>query len=443
MRNFLVLLALLLVGCGGTGDNGANGGTDIVPQPPPQAAQHVPLITSLAVSPNVATNMQGDGGIVISAEIGFRDDGLDIGILYIRMPDGATLELNRSTDTAGGSFVEDLTVSTTNVGVFALEFWLEDRAGGSSSHHTADFRVVEAAHSGDWTRRLSGLPYVLNDVIWNGNVFVAVGYEGAILTSADGIDWVPRESGTDANLNAVATFGSEIFAVGDQAVLFSTDHGEHWSVDGESFRGAYLTAVTVTSSQVVVSGSIYDLAIPFIVTSEDRGNTWQRAVFWTAGDLIYRDGIFVGTEDRWFDPAPPRVIVSSDGKVWNEIIVSDEGPPLNAIVHDGSQFIVAANDSTAFASFDGYNWTELQTPEVDVDYLSAAWSGSKLVLAGGPNLPLEQPVGIASIDGGITWGTFNIHGYFQSHGLAWGNGRFVSVGQTAPWSGEGAIYTAD
>jgi hypothetical protein len=343
---------------------------------------------------------------------------------------------------AGGSFIEDLTVSTASVGVFTLEFWLEDKAGDSSSHQTADFHVVGDAHSGDWTSRLSELPYVLNDVTWDGDVFIAVGDGGAILTSSDGIDWVPRESGTTAKLNAVAAFDSDIFVVGDQTVLYSTDHGEHWSPVG-NFIGRYLPAVVVTSSQVVVSGAVYDLAFPFISISEDRGNTWQTPVFWTASDLIYGDGIFIGLEDRWFDFLQTRVIVSADGKAWNEIIVSDEGVALNAIVHDGSQFIVAGNDSTVFSSFDGYNWTELQTPVMDVDYLSAAWSGSTVVLAGGPNLPLERPVGIASIDGGMTWDVFNIHGYFQSRGLAWGNGQFVSVGQTAPWSGEGAIFTSD
>ena len=48
--------------------------------------------------------------------------------------------------------------------------------------------------------------------------------------------------------------------------------------------------------------------------------------------------------------------------------------------------------------------------------------------------PLD--VGLSSADGGQTWSTFNIDGYFQSNGMAWGNGRFVSVGA-------GAIYSSD
>ena len=49
---------------------------------------------------------------------------------------------------------------------------------------------------------------------------------------------------------------------------------------------------------------------------------------------------------------------------------------------------------------------------------------------------------LASSDSGVTWEIFNIDGYYRSHGLAFGNGVFVSVG-ASPISGEGAIYTTE
>jgi hypothetical protein len=115
---------------------------------------------------------------------------------------------------------------------------------------------------------------------------------------------------------------------------------------------------------------------------------------------------------------------------------------LFTVTHNGSQFIAAGGDGAAFASFDGFNWTQLQTPVAAVNYLSATWDGSKLVLAGGSDSPSERPIGIASTDGGVSWDIFNIGGDYESRGMAYGNGRFVSVGQSAPGSGEGAIYTA-
>jgi hypothetical protein len=43
----------------------------------------------------------------------------------------------------------------------------------------------------------------------------------------------------------------------------------------------------------------------------------------------------------------------------------------------------------------------------------------------------------------MTWEIFNIDSNYLSSGLAWGNGRFVSVGDNPQFDGEGAIYTAD
>ena len=405
--------------------------------------QHAPEISSVTLSPDSALYMEGDGNVVVTAEIGFMDTALDIQGLWVRMPDGTTISFNESFNIEAGTFLEDLNVSTEKIGAFTIEFWLVDTAGNSSQHRTEQFTVVGNTQSSDWTSRLSGLPYALNDVIWDGSVFIAIGNGGTILTSADGIDWVTRESGTDANLNSVAAYGSDIFAVGDEVVLLSTDHGENWSTK-DKFIAVNLTAVVVTASQVVVSGFSYGLVAGITTTSEDRGDTWQFADFWYAADLTYRNRLFVGVTFNWLSTLyRAAVIVSSDGESWNEIVLRDGQPALFTVTHDGNQFFVAGADGAAFASFDGFNWTQLQTPVTGVSYLSAAWNGSKLVLAGGSDSPSERPIGIASTDGGVSWEIFNIDGTYESRGMAFGNGRFVSVGQTAPVSGEGAIYTAD
>ena len=293
----------------------------------------------------------------------------------------------------------------------------------------------------DWTVRLS-VPLPLNDVAWDGQVFIAVGYGGAILTSVDGIDWVARESATEDVLTAVTAFGSDIYAVGGPGVLLSTDHGETWTVVARPF-GFIGTAVAANSSHIVVMGTVPDLGIPRITISEDHGETWQTMNFsWSTGDLIYRKGLFI-------TPSSYGVLVSTDGKQWNEIIVYEEEPGMNEIVvHDDSQFFVATDDGTVFSSFDAFNWTELSTPLADVDYMGAAWSGTQLMLAGGVRSYQNRhdgtyrPIGISSSDGGENWDIFGIDIGYESHGLAWGNGRFVSVGRSA-LTDEGAIYTTD
>ncbi len=348
-------------------------------------------------------------------------------------------------------------MATQTIGTVALEFWLVDQAGDSSLPVTAEFRVVADMQSGDWTNRLSGLPYGLNDVIWDGAVFIAVGSRGSVLTSADGIAWVSMESGTEEDLSEIAFYGSDIYAVGDEIIMHSTDHGASWTVKDRPME-AILQAVAVNSSQVVAGGYRWSWGTAINLISEDRGDTWQAVDVWphenlVMNDIVYRDGLFVASTPNP-EGLDARVTVSSDGKLWSEIAVSDESEWTvpHTVFHDGGQFILAGMEGSVFTSPDGFNWTRLQTPVRDVFYRGAAWNGSKLVLAGpwscgylggrcdsAFDLP---PVGVSTTDGGLSWEIFNIDGNYESSGLAWGNGRFVSVGDK-PQSDEGAIYTAD
>jgi hypothetical protein len=292
--------------------------------------------------------------------------------------------------------------------------------------------------------------------VWDGQVFIAVGgnlgESGVVLTSVDGIDWVAQESATEHALFAVAAFDSNIYAVGGSGVLLSTDHGETWTLKAQpGFLGFLGFGVVANSSQVIVTGVDVGF-VPHIAISEDRGETWQTMTFsWGASNIIYRDGLFVGPALTGFfsgGPLETCVVVSTDGKQWNEIFIGEEVASLRAIVDAGSQVFVAGEGGTVFSSFDALNWTELSTPLEDVDYNGGAWNGTQLILAG--RVASDQnredgtyrPIGISSSDGGASWDIFGIDTSYESGGLAWGNGRFVSVG-VAVLSDEGLIYSRD
>jgi len=460
MRKYIFYLAFFLAGCVHNGDDGsADTGTGT----PPVA--HVPEITELVLLPDTAAYMEGNGGIVVTAEITFRDAGSDLQGVGIRMPDGTTIEFDEPISTEIGTFSENLTMSTQTVGVTMFELWLVDQAGDSSVPITAQFHVVGDVQTNDWTNRLSGIPQALFDVVWNGSAFIAVGEDGAIFTSADGIDWVAIDSGTNAKLFAVAADGPYVVAVGFELeggpgiILQSTDHGASWTIKDRPDE-AVLEAVAINSTQVVVGGNRWGWGTAITMISEDRGATWRTVDSWPdenmyMTDLVYRDGIFVASTNSVFR-AGLWVTVSSDGNVWSEIAVIDEGATLRTIIHDDSQFILSGSLGAVFTSPDGFNWTqaEIDTPVRDVFYTGAAWNGSKLVLAGpwtcgylggSCDSPFDPPpVGLSTTDGGVTWDVFNIDGDYESWGLAWGNGRFVSVGRKPPFFfSEGAIYTAE
>ena len=116
------------------------------------------------------------------------------------------------------------------------------------------------------------------------------------------------------------------------------------------------------------------------------------------------------------------------------------------VMHDGDQFAVAGYSGVSM-SLDGLNWTQKQTPLLNFDFLSAATDGSQLILVGGFGsiimgvyaLQSHWPAGIASTDGGLSWDFFGIDEGYLSLGMAFGNGRFVSVGRTL-FAGADGIY---
>ncbi len=443
MRKILLLLSFVVAACGGNGDT---------PRMVSQPVLHVPEISNLRISPDSATFMEGNGSVLVTAEVTFSDAGRDIAAIWVQMPDGTRAWFDEPIAAASGTFTRDFAMPTNQIGAFLVEIWLVDEAGNRSAHHVVDFIVIEKT----WMSRMSGLPHTLFDVVWNGNVFIAVGNGGTIFTSTDGIDWVAVDSGTNADLRAVAADGPHVVAVGLQVILQSNDDGASWAVRDSPIE-ALLEAVAINASQIIVGGHRWGWGTPITRISDDRGDTWQTVDSWPdenllINDLIYRDGMYLATTTS---PLGLRsgtwVTISLDGKLWNEIEVSDEGASLRTVIHDGSQFVVAGSPGAVFTSPDGVNWTQLQTPVQDVTYTGVAWSGEKLVLAGRSmcgdawicESPLDVPAALASTDGGTTWETFDIDSDYVSWGLAWGNGQFVSVGNKPRFSDDGAIYTAD
>jgi photosystem II stability/assembly factor-like uncharacterized protein len=75
----------------------------------------------------------------------------------------------------------------------------------------------------NWHLRYSSSK-TLNAVTYGNGTFVAVGYQGTILYSVDGIAWEPRTSGTSMYLNGVTYGNSTFVAVGDHGtILISID----------------------------------------------------------------------------------------------------------------------------------------------------------------------------------------------------------------------------
>ena len=417
MRIIILLVLLSLVACGGGGGDSSTTGT-------------APQISNLVLSPDTVYYMDGDGATQIGAQVDFTDPDMDITTAYIQLADGSTLTIPipAPINTASGTLIGDLIVATTQLGVFTSQVWLVDAAGHTSNRLSVDLSVVVDVTT--WLNRTpAGLVTGMNDVVWNGSQFVAVGDVGKIMTSPDGITWTTRTSGTTQTLQGVYWDGSRYLAVGNGATILSSANGTSWSTLHTGAAEVWLQAVSYSGTRYVAAGSLSNTA--YVLTSVD-GVTWTENLTLpqngrSLSGVAWSGQLFVASATAEAFPNEASVLVSQDGLTWVEVVVSVDSPTTLCVMWDGSQFIAGGIGGRLFMSPDGMNWTVLATPSSS-NFLDIAWSDSALIADG--------VVGnaVVTYDDGATWQAFNIAALYDTKGLAYGANRFVSVG-----GGEGGI----
>ena len=437
MRFLTYILTLSLVACGGSGSDGQT------PVPQPQDLGTPPEITDIRLSRDSVFLMEGDGQVMITAEIDFVDPDLDIQTIRVEVSDGTSLTIDVPGPIPGspGTLIGELTVSSTQEGFFTADVWMLDAAGNSSNHVIVDFGVF--VDTPTWYRRDTGIPHIMNDVIWAGTQFLAVGNGGTIMTSPDGIEWTAQDSGTDVRLNAAFWDVYNYFVVGDGATILFSDDGVDWTTKYTGADEIWLQGITESlMQQLVAVGKVAGPNSAYVLTSGDYGDTWQEAialpqtgrsmtdVAWTGLNV----DMFVATAAASSFPNDGRVFTSADGQTWVEIVISNESPSTLSLMRHEGELVAGGVLGLLYKSPDGVNWTVIDT-DTNTNFLGMAASDTTFIADG------VISAGISTTDDGMTWQHFHIDADYDTHGLAWGANRFVSVGSIGPGFGEGAIYT--
>lgn len=154
---------------------------------------------------------------------------------------------------------------------------------------------VLEAQTGNWTvRNVRGTGF-LWAIAASGTRLVAVGTEGRIVTSDDGITWVARNSGVTDWLVGV-TYGSNRFvAVGDNGRILTSPDGTTWTTVSGVPTTARLNNVIYAGQRVVAVGEQ-----GAVVVSNSGGTTWQNGTTGVSGGL--RGLTFLTTRSYLFAP---------------------------------------------------------------------------------------------------------------------------------------------
>ena len=142
-----------------------------------------------------------------------------------------------------------------------------------------------------WTTRTGGTSVALSDVAFGGERYVAVGQAGTILESSNGVDWRTASSPSSRDLNAVVHHIDRFYAVGGDAsagaeTLVSFD-GVTWTRPEITPPLHVLTDLASDGSDLVAIGTYQGSAPTFGLFAWQEGTGWDQRIDGTGLSLGY------------------------------------------------------------------------------------------------------------------------------------------------------------
>ncbi len=149
--------------------------------------------------------------------------------------------------------------------------WLESvTASANLAVAVGDNGAIYTTGNGIHWRRQNPSPAIttwLRGVTFGGGVFMAVGETGFIARSPNGTNWFQVSSGTAVNLNRVTFQNNQFLAVGDGGLsLVSTNLGLNWTEEITGATGDMFHAAVGNSARIAVGDEEVRL--------QETGGTW-------------------------------------------------------------------------------------------------------------------------------------------------------------------------
>lgn len=234
-----------------------------------------------------------------------------------------------------------------------------------------------------WAALTSGVATNLNAAVFRGGAYLAAGDSGTMLYSTDAITWTPRTTGTANNLYAIATNSGLFVAVGAKGTILISGDGITWTAAANSGTANDLYAVTHYGDSLWIAVG----ANGTLVTSTD-GITWKSVTSNTALDLKgVAYGISTATNAALFVAvgANGTLITSPDAATWTAQTAI--GPNTLSAVTYGTQFIAVGANGSIFTSTDGATWAgQPSTTNSNLNAIVHAPYSYSVVGAAGVNL---------------------------------------------------------
>ncbi len=322
-----------------------------------------------------------------------------------------------------------------------LALFLVGCGGGGGGDSAAPPAPCTAGSIGScWTVRSSGPGNDLDGVASSPSLTVAVGQNGTIKTSADGITYQTLVLGTDEYLGV--TYDGSLFAAVGGTTLATSPDGVNWTtiplqiqayrVSGTATLRVLGTLALTVPAHILTPDNAAPVDVACIYTMDSTGNLAFPATPCTnqVVGLIYTGSQYVAVGanglagsttallmtspdgNSWTDRAPPTsapflagvatsgsltvavgaggtILTSTDGASWTPV-VSGTTQALNGVSWSGALWVVVGDGGTVLTSPDGSKWT-VQNSGTKAPLLSVTHNGTRFVAVGSANTLITSP----------------------------------------------------
>ena len=211
-----------------------------------------------------------------------------------------------------------------------------------------------------WTQRNASQTITgnnLEDVIWNGSHWIAVGFNGTIITSLNAISWSLVTSGTTQSLRAVTWDGNQAVVVGANGTILKSSDLSTWSTATtvpltNQFDDVVYRQLGASSGQFITVGQT-----GAVMTSTD-GDTWTAVTVPTSNNL---EAVSFDEDKIVAVGLNGAIINSEDGVTWQVATQVPNSLSLHEVKHDGNRFWALGTTGNLMYSTDGAVWTAISS----------------------------------------------------------------------------------
>lgn len=271
------------------------------------------------------------------------------------------------------------------------------------------------------------IPRQFRDVAFGNGCWIAVGasqgYFQPVWRSIDGINWSPVP-GMTADFESVIFAGDQFLAVGNEGAIFVSLDGLTWVSRNSTISNRLIGAAYGNGKYVVVGTRGRIISSPSTAT-------WTRETSGTLDRLesvTFGNGLFVAVGENG------TTLSSINGAQWSR---RSQGATrdLDGIALANGLITVAGKGGTVVTSIDGSNFVERSTG-VTNDLHGIGTGNGLHVAVGEPGVVITSPDTVA-------WTTRSSGSQSSLKSVTWGGGRWVAVGTQGEiiTSNDGVIWT--